>query len=157
MPSYQLVGLPPDEFEPLFLLTDADLKGRGIARHTADSYPGYPCRISLEDAREGEELLLLPFEHHRTESPYRAAGPIYVRRGQSARSLPPGEVPPYVTRRVISLRAYDENGLMLEADVVPGTSVADRLEAMFASDSVAYVHLHNAKQGCYSCLARRVP
>jgi len=78
-----------------------------------------------------------------------------VRRGAQQRTLAPGEVPPYVTRRLISMRAYDAGHMMVAATVCEGPEVADEIVARFVDPDVAYVHLHNAKQGCFSCLAVR--
>jgi hypothetical protein len=155
MSTFRIHALDAAAFAPLFELDDAALAATNIRRMTAASSFGYPCRVSLEDAQAGEELLLLPYEHQAAASPYRAAGPIFVRRGATTRSLAPGEVPPYITRRVMSLRAYDAQHMMVEADVADGSTVANRLEALFERPDVAYVHLHNAKPGCYSSLALR--
>ena len=81
----RLVGDPlrlgPAPFAALFGASDTELARQDIVRRTADRSPGFPCRVSLEDARKGEELLLLPWRHHAVDSPYQASGPIYVRRG----------------------------------------------------------------------------
>ncbi len=153
MRSFQLIGLEPGQFEQLFDLPDSELNARNIRRVRADTDFGFPCRISLEDARCGDELLLLPFQHQPAASPYQASGPIFVRKGSQRRRLPPGHVPPYVSRRQISLRAYDADGFIIAADVVEGTDVAERLTALFADPSIRYVHLHNARRGCFSCTA----
>lgn len=155
MSHWQLHGLDPAPFAPLFALDDAALAGRGMVRQFADSTPGFPCRVGLEDAAVGDELLLLPFEHHAADSPYRSSGPIYVRRGSARRMLPPGVVPPYVSSRLISLRAYDGRGMMVEGLVSDGTAVAAELDRLFDTAGVRYVQLHNARRGCYSCEARR--
>ena len=152
---FRITGLDPAPFEPLFVLPDEALRARGIVRRVADSDVGFPCRVSLADAVVGEELLLLPWRHHAVDSPYQASGPIYVRRGAQAPRLGVGEVPEYVKRRLISLRAYDDAGMMLGADVVEGAEAGVRLQQLFADAQVAYVHLHNARPGCYSCVARR--
>jgi hypothetical protein len=155
MASFQLQGLDPALFQPLFELDDAQLRERGICRRVVDEYPGVPCRISLEDAAVGEEVLLLPFEHHPVDSPYRALGPIFVRRNAMRARLAPDEVPDYVQRRLISLRAYDSEHMMVSADVLPGQDVAAQLQRLFDDASIDYIHLHNARPGCYSCLALR--
>ena len=155
MSPFRLAGLDPAPFEPLVLLDDAELAARGIVRRFADADRGFPCRVSLEDARVGEELLLLNHEHLSARSPYRASGPVYVRRGARRRVLPPGQVPPYVASRLISVRAYDRAHRMVDAQVCEGRVVVAWLEAAFARAEVAYAHLHNARQGCYSCLAER--
>ena len=153
--NFQLQGLDPAPFEALFELDDAQLRERGIHRRAVDEFPGVPCRISLEDAALGEEVLLLPFEHHAVDSPYRASGPIFVRRNIARGEPAIGEVPDYVQRRLISLRAYDVRHMMVSAEVVPGTEVAKQLQLLFDDAQVSYVHLHNARPGCYSCLALR--
>jgi hypothetical protein len=156
MHRWRLAGLDPALFEPLFALTDDALQRLGAVRRTADSAPGFPCRVSLEDAPVGAELLLLPYEHHPARSPYRSSGPIFVCRDAKRSDLAPGEVPPYVTRRLMSLRAYDASAMMIDAAVCEGAEVAVVLDGLFADGAVDYVHLHNAKRGCFSCVASRV-
>ena len=155
MPSFRLVGIDHEPFEPLFGLDDTQLLAHGAVRCVATEQPGFPCRVSLEDAAVGEELLLLPFVHQPAASPYRASGPIFVRRGAKRQMLPPGVVPSYVTRRLMSVRAYDAAHMMVDAAVIEGTDVAMELDRLFANDGVAYVQLHNAKRGCFSCTAER--
>ena len=157
MPSFQIVGLSPAPFEALFHLPDDALAARGIRRVRADASPGYPCRVSLEDAEAGDELLLLPFEHQPANSPYRASGPIYVKVGARQRTMAVGEIPESVRRRQISLRAYDADDLIVNAEVCEGESVGAEIERLLRDPVVRYLHLHNAKRGCYSCLVRRVP
>ena len=156
MSSFRLVGLDRAAFAPLFDLDDDALRARGARRRIATAASGFPCRISLQDAAVGEELLLLPFEHLTEDSPYRASGPIYVRRNAQPRTLGVGEVPAYVSARQISLRGYSERHLMVDAVVCEGTDVAMQIERMFAVPKIAYAHLHNARPGCYSCRAERV-
>lgn len=152
--SFQLVGLQHERFATLFLLPDAELAARGMCRVRPD-VPGYPCRVSLEEADAGEELLLLPFEHQPANSPYRASGPIFVRRHATRRVLPVDTLTPYVTNRLMSVRAYDAAHLIVDAAVVEGAAAAAEITRMFARDDVAYLHLHNAKRGCFSCRVER--
>ena len=156
MHPFQLVGIDPAPFAPLFELTDEQLRAHGAVRRFATESPGFPCRVSLEDAQLGDELLLLPYEHHPASSPYRSSGPIFVRRGATQRRLAPGEVPPYVTRRLISVRAYDAAGMMVGAAVCDGPRVPGEIERCLDDARVAYLQLHNAKQGCFSCQVDRL-
>jgi hypothetical protein len=155
MSSFQLISLSPEQFSPLFSRSAEQLAPLGIVRVTADSKPGFPCRISLEDAEPGEELLLLPYEHQPAASPYRASGPIYVRAGSQRANLQPGEIPPYVNLRQISVRAYDAHHMMVGAEVCPGDEVAKEIQRQFSDPTVSYIHLHNAKRGCFSCRVER--
>ena len=154
-PSFQLVGLPTHPFQHLFGLDDDALRARGAVRRVAGQV-GLPCRISLQDASPGDELLLLPYAHHDVESPYRASGPIFVRRDAVTAQLPPGEVPGYVTRRQISVRAYDAASMMIDAIVCDGTATREHIERMFGDPQVSYIQLHNAMRGCFSCNVVRV-
>ncbi len=155
MKSFQLIGLSFERFAPLFALSDSALRERGMRRVVATSNPGYPCRVSLEDAQIGEELLLLPFEHQSANSPYRASGPIFVRRAAVAPNIEPGAIPSYVSGRLISVRAYDSSHSITEATVCAGSEAAGAIQAMFSRETVAYIHLHNAKWGCYFCAVER--
>ncbi|GAA4790738.1 DUF1203 domain-containing protein [Lysobacter hankyongensis] len=153
--SFQIHALPADSFAPLFELSDDALRGRGIRRVVADGRPVYPCRVSLQDAVEGETLLLLPHEHHAVDTPYRASGPIYVR--EAATRTQPGvdDVPALLRTRLLSLRAYDARGMMVWADVVDGAQVEAGIAQLFAIERVAYLHIHYAKPGCYACRVER--
>lgn len=153
--SFQIRALPADSFAPLFALSDDELRARDIRSVVADDRPAYPCRVSLQDATEGERLLLLPYDHHGVNTPYRASGPVYVREAAETAQLAVGEVPALLRTRLLSLRAYDTRGMMMWADVVPGTEVEAAIEALFATERSAYVHIHYAKPGCYACRVER--
>lgn len=149
-------GLDPAPFAPLFALSDDELAARGIRRRVADAEPSYPCRVSLAHAPVGSELLLLPYEHQPApHSPYRASGPIYVRR-DAIRWDRAGVLPDCLVRaRVLSLRGYDGEDLIAESAVVPPGELVARLEAMLGRADIAYVHVHNAGPGCFSCRVDR--
>ena len=156
MTSFQLVGLPFEPFSPLFALSDAELLARNVRRVFATTKPGYPCRVSLADAEIGDELLLLAFEHQPASSPYKSSGPIFVRKAAVQAHVEPGVVPDYVRTRLISVRAYDTQHLMSDALVCAGSADAAAIQKMFSRDDVAYIHLHNANRGCFSCAVNRV-
>lgn len=154
--SFQIHALPAETFAVLFALPDDELRARDIRSVVADGRPVYPCRVSLQDAVEGERLLLLPYDHHRVDTPYRASGPVYVREAATQALSAIGDVPALLRTRLLSLRAYDARGMMVWADVVPGTEVEAAIEALFAIERTAYIHIHYAKPGCYACRVERV-
>jgi hypothetical protein len=121
----------------------------------ADSKPGFPCRVSLRDADIGEPVWLLHFVHHDVPGPYRGSGPIYVREQAVAAALAPGEVPELLRSRLLSLRAYDADGMLVDADVCEGTVLESLVTRLFADPSVAYLHVHNARPGCFNCRIER--
>ena len=153
--NFQIVPLQLKEFLPLFELSDPELAEHGARRIIADANPGFPCRVSLEDAEIGERVILVNYMHQPTDSPYRATGPIFVREKAVEAKLQPGQIPTVVQRRTISVRGYDVEGLMKNARVVEGRALAGTIADFFADDRVAYLHLHNAGAGCYSCRVDR--
>lgn len=153
--SFHIQALPADTFAPLFALDDDALRARDIRRVVADASGGYPCRVSLQDAVEGERLLLLPYDHHQVSTPYRASGPVYVREA-AAQALPSIDaVPELLRRRLLSLRAYDAQGTMVWADVLPGTDLEQGIARLFTIERAAYIHIHYAQPGCYACRVQR--
>jgi Protein of unknown function (DUF1203) len=148
--NFQVVGIDHEQLQNLFSLTDEQLNEYSAKRCYATESPGYPCRISLEDARVGEELLLLPYLHQPAASPYRASGPIFVRRDVLKCKFPIGKLPSYVTSRMMSVRAYDASHMIVAASVCEGSAAAAEIEEYFSREDVAYIHLHNAKRGCFS-------
>jgi hypothetical protein len=152
---FQLVGIPFEPFASLFSLDDHELAELDARRVIATEKPGYPCRVSLADAEIGEELLLLPYTHQPARSPYRASGPIFVRKAARPCKLAAGVIPDYVSLRQMSVRAYDAAHLMLDAAVCEGKATAPTITGMFDNSDVAYIHLHNAKRGCFSCRVDR--
>jgi hypothetical protein len=154
--SFQLVGVPFTPFAALFSLSDAALARHNARRVIANEHPGYPCRVSLADAAIGEELLLLPYAHQPAASPYQASGPIFVRKAAQPARLAAGVVPDYVRRRQMSVRAYDAADLMIDATVCDGEEAESAVRRMLENSAAAYIHLHNAKRGCFFCRVNRV-
>lgn len=148
--SFRILGLPVDTFAPLFGLPDEALAARGIVRVTADASPGCPDRIELRDAEPGETLLLVNHVHHDVANPYRASHAIYVREGAAQRFDAIDTVPDCFARRLLSLRAFDAQGMMVDADVVDGREAAATIERLFAREDVAELHAHYAKRGCFA-------
>jgi len=154
--SFQLVALPFDQFSSLFSKGDDELQTIGARRMVVDGKPGFPCRVSLADAEVGETVLLLPFTHHNVSSPYRASGPIFVRSGARTANPAAGEIPVMFRHRQLSVRAYDKAAMMVGAEVVMGNELEEVIRRLFANESVSYLHVHNAKPGCYNCRVVRV-
>jgi hypothetical protein len=153
--SFRITALPYDQFGPLFGVSDDDLEAMMARRVVVDEKPGFPCRVSLEDAEVGETVLLLPFLHHDVLSPYRASGPVFVRQGAKRAVPAPGEVPSMLRHRLLSVRAYDDAAMMVGAAVVEGAELEASIMSFFARPEVSYLHVHNAKPGCYNCRVER--
>jgi hypothetical protein len=148
--SFRITGLSPAPFRALFSLPDEELIARGIKRYVADSKPGFPDRIELRDAEPGEALLLLNYTHQPANNPYHASHAIFVAEGAKHRYDRVDEVPQAMRIRTLSLRAYDANDLIVDADLVDGHKVEELIGRFFDNSKVAYIHAHYAKYGCYS-------
>lgn len=153
--DYRVTGLSPAPFRALFDLSDEELAARGAVRRIANEPHAFPCRVSLEDAAVGEELLLLPFRHHDCRSPYQATGPIYVRRNAREVYSAVNTIPEQQRRRLLSVRAYDAEGWMVDADVTPGDGLEAIARRLLEIPAAAYLHVHSARAGCYACRIER--
>lgn len=155
--SFVIAGLDPAPFRRLYGLDEAMLATEGAVRVVADAMPGYPCRVTLEDAEPGETLLLLNHEHLPVPNPYRARHAIFVREGAETPARHVGTVPEQLTRRLLSVRAFDSDAMMTDADVIEGHGLAALIARWFADPAIAFLHVHNAKRGCFAARVDREP
>lgn len=153
--NFQIKPLQGKDFAHLFDLTDADLAAQQACRQVVATKPGTPCRVSMQDAEVGETVILFNYEHQPEDSPYRARHAVFVRENAQQADLAVNEVPEVIRSRVMSLRYFDRDHMMIDADVVSGEAVAEELAKAFENDDIAYVHLHNAKPGCFAAAAYR--
>jgi hypothetical protein len=152
--AFRITGLPAEPFHELFALSDAELAARGAVRRIADAKPGFPCRISLTDAEPGDEVILTHFEHHAVASPFRASHAIYVRRGEAAYAAT-DQIPEQLRLRLLSVRAFDAAGMLVDADVVDGRELEPVIARLFGDPRAHYLHVHFAKPGCYAARVDR--
>lgn len=153
--SFRIKGLPAEQFEHLFALSDEELAQRGAVRRIADGrQPGYPCRVSLADSKPGDELLLVNYEHLPVNSPYRMRFAIFVRKGDATYDAV-DRVPDQLRTRTLAVRAFDQAGMMVAFDLVEGRELERAIEAMLARPQAEYLHVHFAAPGCYAARVER--
>lgn len=153
--SFIICGLPVDEFRPLFGLSDDELQRRGVIRKIADAKPGFPCRVTLEDAEPGETVLLLNYESHRATTPYRSSYAIYVRESAEEARKYVDELPPVLQGRPLALRIFDKDGMLIGAKLIAAGDLRGAILEAFERDDCAYIHAHNAAHGCFAAEIRR--
>ena len=152
---FRIRGLPAEQFAPLFSLSDQELPGKGAVRRTADArQPGYPCRVSLTDSNPGDELILVNYEHHAVDSPYRMRFAIYVRPGDETFDAV-DTVPDQLRKRTLAVRAFDAGAMMIGHDLVEGKELEAAIARLFADARTAYLHIHFASPGCYAARVDR--
>lgn len=153
--DFRIAGLPIENFTSLLTMDDDALKRLGVTPMVADAPHAYPCRVTLEDALPGEQVLLLTHAHQPADSPYASSGPIFVRRNAVATRIAHNHVPEQQRRRLLSVRAYDYRDWLVDGDVTPGTELESLIERFFARPEVSYLQVHNARYGCYACRVDR--
>jgi hypothetical protein len=153
--AFRITGLPAERFSHLFLLSDAELAAQGAVRKIAEGRnPGYPCRISLTDSKPGDELILVNYEHHAVDSPYRMRFAVYVRRGEETFDEI-DVVPEQLRIRTLAVRAFDTDAMMVGREMVEGSDLERVIAKLFANPRAAYLHVHYAAPGCYAARVER--
>lgn len=154
--DYQIHALDPSPFAHLFGASDGALRQANAVRMKVDSDPGFPCRTGLRDLPVDTWALLVNHAHQTAASPYRASGPVFVEEGLCAPAVvPPNVVPDALTRRLLSLRAYDAAGMMVDAEVIDGRDAQPLIARFLADPAVAQIHAHFARRGCYAARIAR--
>jgi hypothetical protein len=148
--SFRITGLPAEDFTHLLALSDEELAAHGAVRRIADErMPGYPCRISLTDARPGDELFLVNYEHHPVSSPYRMRFAVYVRKGEETYARV-DEVPEQLRIRTLAVRAFNAEAMMVGCELVDGRQLEAAVDRLFSDPRADYLHVHYAAPGCYA-------
>lgn len=151
----KISGLKAEPFIHLFGQSDACLNRLGASRHTVDSYPGYPDRISLCDIPMGETAILINHIYQPANTPYFGTHAIYLWEGCTQQGIYVNALPEVMTARLLSLRAYDERHFIRQADICEGKFAEQLIHLFFADPLISYIQIHNAKRGCYSCCVER--
>ena len=153
--TYCIEGLKPEAFQAYFSMTDDELLQHNARRVTADTDQGFPCRVSLEDARAGETLILLNHTSHDVATPYRSTYAIYVRENARQAISRIDTTPPVFEGRPIALRGFDEAGMLRDARLALPGEADTKIRELFARDDIATIHAHNAAHGCFSARISR--
>lgn len=148
--DFRITGLAADAFRHLYGRSDEALRALGVTRYVVDACPGFPDRIEMRDAQVGERVLLLNHVCQPAATAYRASHAIFVREGAERTYDRVNEVPPVMRPRLLSLRAYDAHGMMVDADVTDGHAAEAVIRRLLGVAGVEYLHVHNAKRGCYA-------
>lgn len=135
--GYRVIGLSPEPFRHFFGMPDAELAVQGIKRYVVDKQPGFPDRIEMRDCTPGETVLLFNHVCQTADTPYRASHAI-------------DRIPDVMRNRLLLVRGFSKEGMMLDADVVEGQKLEPLIQRFFDNNQIDYMHVHNAKRGCYS-------
>lgn len=98
--------------------------------------------------------MLVNYEHHPVESPYRMRFAIYVRKGEETYDAL-DVVPEQLCIRTLAVRSFDAAGMMLGCELIDGTALEVAIERQFSAPDAAYLHVHFAAPGCYAARVER--
>lgn len=148
--SYVVKGLSSEAYRHLYGKSDAELTKFGVMRYVVDAKPGFPDRIEMRDVDVGETVLLLNHISMEKPSPYRSSHAIFIREGAQESFEAKNEIPEVMFSRLLSLRAFDENGMMIEAEVAKGDDIEAVVIRFLENEQVSHIDAHNAARGCFS-------
>ncbi|HEY2627918.1 MAG TPA: DUF1203 domain-containing protein [Usitatibacter sp.] len=80
---------------------------------------------------------------------------IYVARSSDQPFDAVDVLPEVILTRLVSVRAFDERDMMIDADVVDGARAAELFDRLLSNPAASYLQVHNAKRGCYSSRVER--
>lgn len=110
-----------------------------------------PCRRCLQDAIPGEVVVLRgydPFPEN-SISPYRGSGPIFV-HAHECKTFDGSKIPERQLRRMMSVRAYNKDDIMVAAKITKGDELEEVAGRMLADEKAGYINVHNALPGCFA-------
>ncbi|KAA8649442.1 hypothetical protein EYZ11_008125 [Aspergillus tanneri] len=122
---------------------------------TVDAANGFPCRRCLRDGKIGEEILLVSYDPFLGVSPYTGPGPIYVHR-DCERYECNGTVADQQRRRLLAVRGYSKDHMLMDFVVTQGSELAEKAEGLFQNKDVGYLHAYYAGPGCFAVRIDRV-
>lgn len=154
--NFQVTNIQLKDIQTFLNAEEMNFENLNVKKMIVDEKPGYPCRLSLEDAEIGEEVLLLPYEHHKVNSPYQSSGPVFIRTNAKEANLNQNEIPMMLHHRLLSVRVYDVNAMMIDARTIKGEQLEATTQDVFSNIAAKYIQVHNSGPGCYNCQINRV-
>lgn len=100
-------------------------------------------------------MLLVNHVSHDGNNPYRASHAIFVSETAPEALSYADEIPPALDRRILSLRAFDGAGMVVQAALAQPGEADPILRQMLDNDAVDHVDAHTAIRGCFMARAER--
>jgi hypothetical protein len=129
--------------------------GNPVQKIVVDQSPGYPCRLSLKDAKVGEEVYLFSHRPFEGQNPYCEIGPVFVHAEATQARLAPNEIPDAIKCRPVIVRSYSADETLLSGDPADRENVEQVIEQCLDRDGVDFLHIRAALTGCYLCKVER--
>jgi hypothetical protein len=108
-----------------------------------------PCRLCLRISTAAEDLILLSYQPCADTGPYAEIGPIFIHADPCTPYSAIGVFPEDFSTRSLVLRAYRNDGHIVDAAVVGPGKAADRAADFLSDANVAEVHVRHVSYTCY--------
>ncbi|KJV48723.1 hypothetical protein VH86_08905 [Pantoea sp. BL1] len=146
---YIISGLNSSDFAHLYGQDDEYLAQYNARRVLASHNSALPDRIGLKDVPSGENAILLNHTYQPAQSPYQGKHAIFIHEGCTHSGLFHNEIPEYLAKRQLSLRAFNHEHCIIAAELVTDDAVEQTVLALLQRPETVYVHAHSARFGCY--------
>ena len=98
----------------------------------------------------GDSVLLMSYEHQPVKNAYQSRHAIYVNEAATDAGVFVNEIPTQMQRRLLSIRAFDAQDAIIDADVVDGSDAKTLIQRFLSMQETAYLHAHFARRGCFA-------
>jgi hypothetical protein len=115
---------------------------------------GYgPCRSCLKQLLPGERRVAFSYSPNPVDHPYNETGPVFIHADACEPYQDAGTFPPEVENGRIkfplAFRAYNDQGMMIDAVLQNGSSASSTIGSIFENAAVAFAHVRNSQFGCF--------
>lgn len=146
----ELIPVPEAFAEKVRATREDPSRGESLTPVKADRAFAFPCRICLRDAEVGEELLLVTYLPFTGNGPYTSANAVFVHAERCVSFERTPEIPDQLRRRLLSVRVYDCDEMMLDAHVFEGTELAEKAAGLLARPGARFLNVYFARPGCFA-------
>ncbi|MDF1747686.1 MAG: DUF1203 domain-containing protein [Alphaproteobacteria bacterium] len=136
---------------------EPDANGQVPELQTSDGN-GNPCRHCLRDIPEGAGMLVMAHRPFPAPQPYAEIGPIFLCAEACPRHPDQAALPALFQEYAqILIRGYGYNDRIRygSGKVVTIDALSPALDALFADDTIAYIHMRSATNNCFQCRVER--
>jgi len=150
-----VAALPLDDLARIRSRGEDDFGNPLIVTTVADA-GGSPLRCCLREAKGGERIALISYQPSKIGGPYAEVGPVFIHAEECAGYTEKDRYPHGFRHRRQLLRAYDDAGRIVDAEIAENGDAAEALCAsFFLRPDIAYIHSRNVLWGCYMFTIQR--
>lgn len=115
---------------------------------------GNPCRACLCDIAYGEPMLIVGHKPFASRQPYAETGPVFLHAKACEPPAQASAVPPVIAERdQFLIRGYSADERIVEhtGALIKTEDLEVACQTLFQRDTVAFIHIRSATNGCFQC------